>query len=81
MPPGGCTAFPAGRGPRPLLRPPRPQRAALAHAENPRAIAELKAAIEAVGGRVDPIVHDAGAAVTAHGGPGSIGRILVPEDA
>jgi len=58
-----------------------PRRVALAHAENPRAIAELREAIEALGGQVDPIVHDAGAAVTAHGGPGSIGLIVAPEGA
>ena len=62
-------------------RPYAPRRVALAHAENPRAVARLKEAIEALGGRVDPIVHDAGAAVAAHGGPGSIGLIVDPESA
>ncbi len=62
-------------------RPLAPRRVALAHAENPRAVAELQAAVEALGGRVDPIVHDAGAAVAAHGGPGSVGLIVDPGDA
>jgi len=61
-----------------LARAMQPSRVVLAHAEHPKAVEALKAQLASAGVRVDPIVHDAGAAVTVHGGAGSIGVLVLP---
>ncbi len=61
-----------------LVRAVRPSRAVLAHADNPEAVIELRTQLTSIGVRVDPVVHDAGAAVTVHGGAGSIGVLVLP---
>ncbi len=62
-------------------RPFAPRRVALAHVEDPETAERLARALSAVGAKVDPRTHDAGAAVAVHGGPGTVGILVDPGDA